>query len=637
MGTPMTVANIPGNDFGRAAARDLAHNWANRGIPVFPAEITWDATKYGGAGGTDKRPLTPNGHKNATTDHQEIDRLFDAATPRPGGIIVCALLPGPAGYIALDLDRKGGKNGIAIAETLQLRDTWGATTPSGGEHRLYRLPDNCHVTNSSPWADDGIDIRANDGWIIAPGTHTPWGSWIKADTAYEWPTDVAPIPQHVLDRLRTRPTTGTSSSAGVNVTGWTRLTETQRAELHPATLAALQHLEQLGGHDPIHKTATGREPWIEITRPGKRYGTSATIGYIAPGVIKSWTPNWPGLPEGRHETTEHGLVHADTLTIDHWDTDPPLNVDPTTGEITYTQHDDPDVHQLLARQDDPYDWLIEGLIERGDRLILTGLEGKGKSTLLRQIAICASAGLHPFTHDTIPPLRVLYIDLENSERQIRRKIRPLYHHVARNIPDNQLIFHIRPEGLDLTQPADRTHTDAVIRSHTPDIVIIGPIYKLHSGDPIEEKPAKQVATYIDYLRTEHGCAFLIEAHTPYAGSSGSKRPERPYGASLWSRWPEFGIFLSETGQLTHWRGQRDEREWPTQLRRADTNTWPWEVEENPRQVTFARMVEVARALGYIPSNRDIAKTIGCSPTTVGNAIKANLMQWELLREEIEGE
>ena len=33
---------------------------------------------------------------------------------------------------------------------------------------------------------------------------------------------------------------------------------------------------------------------------------------------------------------------------------------------------------------------------------------------------------------------------------------------------------------------------------------------------------------------------------------------RPYGASIWMRWPEFGLHITDTGQLKHWRGDRDE-------------------------------------------------------------------------------
>ena len=39
------------------------------------------------------------------------------------------------------------------------------------------------------------------------------------------------------------------------------------------------------------------------------------------------------------------------------------------------------------------------------------------------------------------------------------------------------------------------------------------------------------------------------------------------------RWPEFGIHISDAGQLTHWRGQRDQRAWPRTLIRG--GRWPW--------------------------------------------------------------
>jgi replicative DNA helicase len=57
---------------------------------------------------------------------------------------------------------------------------------------------------------------------------------------------------------------------------------------------------------------------------------------------------------------------------------------------------------------------------------------------------------------------------------------------------------------------------------------------------------------------------------------------RPIGTSLWQRWPEFGIGLrkqkDKEGQplkLDHWRGQRDEREWPLELARGAVNGWAW--------------------------------------------------------------
>jgi hypothetical protein len=57
---------------------------------------------------------------------------------------------------------------------------------------------------------------------------------------------------------------------------------------------------------------------------------------------------------------------------------------------------------------------------------------------------------------------------------------------------------------------------------------------------------------------------------------------RPFGSSLWKRWPEFGYCLKLTrdsdfhARMCHlipWRGPRDERDWPAGL--AAGGSWPW--------------------------------------------------------------
>ena len=117
---------------------------------------------------------------------------------------------------------------------------------------------------------------------------------------------------------------------------------------------------------------------------------------------------------------------------------------------------------------------------------------------------------------------------------------------------------------------------------------------------------------------------MMEAHQPYA--AGGRRAERPYGASLWSRWPEFGLHLAESGELRHWRGARDEREWPGALVRG--GEWPWTAPTDSKAVTFARMCEAVLETGELLSYRDLAARLGCSKTTVERAIDANKAEWK---------
>ena len=57
-----------------------------------------------------------------------------------------------------------------------------------------------------------------------------------------------------------------------------------------------------------------------------------------------------------------------------------------------------------AHEDDDYDWVIPGLFERQDRMIVTGAEGYGKTTWLRQLAIMFAAGLHPNHGQKLPAI-----------------------------------------------------------------------------------------------------------------------------------------------------------------------------------------------------------------------------------------
>lgn len=144
----------------------------------------------------------------------------------------------------------------------------------------------------------------------------------------------------------------------------------------------------------------------------------------------------------------------------------------------------------------------------------------------------------------------------------------------------------------------------------------------------EEVPAQAVRAQLDYLRATYGCAIVLEAHTPHA-SNGGNRPERPYGASLWLRWPEFGLFLAESSALRHWRGARDERDWPAVLQRG--GEWPWTAVTRSRDVHWARIVEVCEQDdGGRPSLGDLATRLGVPKSAVQRAVNEHRDQWEAM-------
>lgn len=245
-----------------------------------------------------------------------------------------------------------------------------------------------------------------------------------------------------------------------------------------------------------------------------------------------------------------------------------------------------DLHDFLAVSH-KYDWLVPGLLERGDRLILTASEGGGKSTLMRQMAICCAAGLDPFTQKPIDPVRVLILDCENGEAATRRALEPLAQTATRwnhPVARGQLSIECQPAGVDLTRPADRAWMMRRVEKLKPEMLIIGPVYRLHAGNPNDEELARKVTVVIDEARATAGCAVLMEAHAPHHNGFSKHRDLRPAGSSLWKRWPEFGYGLRPVDDevsavedraraVVPWRGARDERNWPTYLKQGAD--WPW--------------------------------------------------------------
>lgn len=260
--------------------------------------------------------------------------------------------------------------------------------------------------------------------------------------------------------------------------------------------------------------------------------------------------------------------------------------------------------ELLDEVDPGYDWVIPGLLERADRLVVTGDEGAGKSMLLRQLLIAAGAGVHPFTYEPIKPVRGLAVDVENSERQWRRHTSGLVLMAARNgSADPRETVHVECTGrLDITQPATLADVHRLLDEHDPELLLIGPLYKLVPRAITTDDDAAPLITALDSIR-DRGVTLLLEAHAGHVKGSAGSRDLRPRGSAALLGWPEFGFGLGWSTDDTfgdvpavdvvRWRGDRDERQWPTQMYRG--GPFPWtdrNAPDGPRRAMYGQHTTV---------------------------------------------
>lgn len=153
--------------------KEAALNYAKLGLAVFPIIEK------------DKKPLTANGFKDATTDPAKIEEWW-AIHPNANVGIATGDMSGGLVAIDMDIDKEKDKDGYhsflkwCDDNFLILPDSWLSITGRGGYHLLYRslFP----VPSKIGWLED-VDIRANGGYIVAPPSVHPNG------TKYQWEQD----------------------------------------------------------------------------------------------------------------------------------------------------------------------------------------------------------------------------------------------------------------------------------------------------------------------------------------------------------------------------------------------------------------------------------------------------------------
>lgn len=149
---------------------DCAIRYANLGLAVFPLIPK------------DKRPLTKNGFKDATTDTKQIEQWWHQ-NPNANIGIATGAVSGGLFVIDCDVDEEKGKDGYHTFldwvddHYLYLQDTWQSITGRGGYHIMFKC--DHHVSTRANWLPS-VDVRADGGYIVAPPSIHPNGN------RYEW-------------------------------------------------------------------------------------------------------------------------------------------------------------------------------------------------------------------------------------------------------------------------------------------------------------------------------------------------------------------------------------------------------------------------------------------------------------------
>ncbi|MFB6807461.1 bifunctional DNA primase/polymerase [Streptomyces sp. NPDC056387] len=189
---------------------DAALALAARGWPVIPLRPRSKVSALHGETRCPRAGACAAGHakpeQRATTDPDRIRTAWGA------GAFNIGLATGPAGLVVIDLDAPkpsdppGTLHGREILHNLcaslgeRLPDTHAVATPSGGLHLYFTALPGTQVRSNQDILGRHIDHRAWGGYVVAPGSTTPAGTYTITDDR-----PPAPLPAWLYARLTAPP------------------------------------------------------------------------------------------------------------------------------------------------------------------------------------------------------------------------------------------------------------------------------------------------------------------------------------------------------------------------------------------------------------------------------------------------
>lgn len=458
--------------------KEWALYYADVGLAVFPLRSR------------DKRPATENGCKAATTNKQQISEWWNKHPDSNIGIATGSVSGGLL-VIDLDVDENKGVNGYEVMKEWQqengeLPESWRSITGRGGYHLFYR---DTAVRQNRVGLYDGVDIRGEGGYIVAPPSIHPNGrkyEWEQEPGEYE----LAQVNDWVVKFLK-----GPVLEEGEKQ--FFKVSEIIPEGERVSTMVRLIGSLKAKGldHDAI-KAAVRAENEKKCVPPLSDLELEKEI--------------FPALKRGWEPTSPYNTSVSDR------------------GKIRQNKNHSLEMVRMSEAEEKEAEWLICDYMPRYQITSLAGDGGSGKTTVWCSIAASISTGRKTFLEEMIPngmgttnPQKVMFFSAEDSfEYTLKRRLRKN----GANL-DNILSIDIADERFQDIK-FNSSYLESLLEAHRPALCIFDPIQAFVPPDiRMGDRNAMRncLAPLIGYGE-KYGVTFLIIEHAnKQSGVWGRKR------------------------------------------------------------------------------------------------------------------
>lgn len=183
--------------------------------------------------------------------------------------------------------------------------------------------------------------------------------------------------------------------------------------------------------------------------------------------------------------------------------------------------------------------LLGALVRRGNRIVVGGHTGEGKTTLCLGMARAILEGEMFLGFKGIGGVRALFVDAEQGLRTVKRRLRE-----ARLDSLDSLDYLRVPDGLALTHSQEEiSGMEHVLAAGDYAFVMADPLYKLHRGDSNDEREAVDLMRRLDAWRERFGFALVLPVHCRKPPMRGQFTIHDLFGSSAYLRGAEVVLGL----------------------------------------------------------------------------------------------
>lgn len=522
----------------------IALDLAKKGYAVFPLAYH------------QKTPATAHGYKDATKDESQIHKWWHES-PNSNIGIACGAMS--AGLVAIDIDCKHGHDGFESLKQWfkdhgSFPQSMMVQTPNGGMHVYYR--DKGHW-NSPVNVLDGVDIRCNGSYIVAPGS-------VLNNGTYEVVKDGPQLPSMINESLREL----------------LKLKGTRSVEQHEPTFHDDGDPVGEGGRNKFLSDKAGAlvkkyPEWTEsqLRDEIRRINAERCIPPLEESelqrtVFKSLS-KWK---QKRDNEPPDDKVVGTNFTPAEWQE---IEKEQTHQETEELSNELPMPTNMADVWDNPPELappLIEGILRVGHKMILTAPSKAGKSFDLIELAFACAEGMNWAGHRCRMG-NVMYMNMEIDRASFFRRIKNVYsaHGMNQDIHVGNIdVWNLRGHAVPITKLAPLI-IDYVKKSGKKyEVIIIDPLYKVMSGDENSNSDTAEMLKAFDMIANETGASVVYSHH--FAKGNGGDRSviDRGAGAGVFARDPDAIVTMTQLDyedptdpNVTAWRMEFVLREFPS--------------------------------------------------------------------------